>query len=592
MVTWYVRGLRRRSKQLTLISPLGNPGSGKTILAGAIIDKLRNQVDTEATHPTTVAYHFFNANLDTEASRDNAYRSIAKQIYSQFRQEEKIHNVFAMATMSTGSGQKCTKRDVSDLITLCLPHVPNFCLVLDGVDECTDDDDLIVDLSQWSSEFPIKIILISRSDTASIRQSNLAGSVINLQRQDVQADIELLLREEMAFLVKRSLFPTTMNFDDAITNLVKRADGMFLWARLMIGYLRCPGMTKLQRLKAAMDPELETLDRLEDMYRRIHARIVCLGRHSKALALTSLIWAAYASLNSAEMMAAVNSFDWEKEEDGGSVEFDNALLISCCGLVEKRHTGSFHIIHLTAKMFLKSNTTSPAIENFPILNEPDAKSIMASRCISYLANSLPSGPLGGRLGLNAERDTLLKGFPFLPFACKNWVFLCVESLMLSDPTQTRQKTLEMMKTAENFLGDSLSLMAWIEAWYTLQESAFLTLYLLPLNQVSFGYSHSPLGSEFENFVATLRHFDFEMRRLDTDWRPTLCKDPSEIWGDISAFFHCSFLRSTKAVQVETLGRVLDPAAERSKAHLKPTFSISMNSSDGQALVVLNIFPSK
>jgi hypothetical protein len=60
------------------------------------------------------------------------------------------------------------------------------------------------------------------------------------------------------------------------------ADGMFLWAKLMAVFLRCPAFTPTQRLEIIKDINLP--EGLEKMYHRIFSFIWNSGRTSQQLA--------------------------------------------------------------------------------------------------------------------------------------------------------------------------------------------------------------------------------------------------------------------------------------------------------------------
>src|SRR4051794_12715863 len=63
-------------------------------------------------------------------------------------------------------------------------------------------------------------------------------------------DIQLYLTNKLAMLVKNELLPPGSNDKDTIDRLALKADGMFLWARLMTCYLRSPALSLSQRRDA------------------------------------------------------------------------------------------------------------------------------------------------------------------------------------------------------------------------------------------------------------------------------------------------------------------------------------------------------
>lgn len=522
----------------------------------------------------------------------SAYQAIAQQIFRNFHQEEKIHNIFAMASSLTNLGQRCSEAELIDVLELCLACLPNLCIILDGIDECKEQEKLKGDLLRWCAEFPVKIVIFSRPDVASLRKAIVPSRIIQIRREDVYNDIEAYFKTHLTNLLEEDLLPDEPGIiNQAARHLVIRADGMFLWARLMIGFLNAPGMTNEQRMEVMMENSPDRLDRLDDMYCRILDRIESLDQYSRSLATKALTWATHASVTSSEMMEAIHSTKWEKDHEGYSKQFDHAVIVSCCGLVEKRHTGRFQLIHLTAREFLERTSRNINSAKHMLPTGAQAKCIISSRCVAYLADSVPHRPLSGNLVSYADAVAIQKQFPFLRFCVKNWVLvvLCITHSNIFNVEE--QSVLKVVNDTSKLLQRKLCLMMWVEAGYTLFDdfgSLVMTLQAALSTQRSITTNATVRG-----LVSQLGEFVGEIQQLHSSWGATLALKPCEIWGDVTAFEDCRFLQPTRAVGVE---RLTDYApskqCETSRKQQAPTFSISMSSDDGSVVAVLGIYPSR
>lgn len=572
---------------------IGNPGAGKTILAGSLIDELENNTDSNLDFPCTVCYYFFSQSSTSKSTRVSAYQAIAQQIFRKFHQEEKIHSIFAMASSLIDLGQRCSEAELIETLELCLARLPNLCIILDGIDECNEQEKLKRDLLRWCTEFPTKIVIFSRPDVASLRKAILPSRIVQIRREDVYDDIESYFKTHLMNLVEEDLLPDEPGvIDRAASYLIIRADGMFLWARLMIGFLNAPGMTKQQRVDVVMENSPDRLDRLDDMYCRILARIESLDQYSRSLATKALTWAAHASVTSSEMMEAIHSTNWEKDREGYSKQFDHAVIVSCCGLVEKRHTGQFQLIHLTAREFLEHASRNTSSANHRLLTGAQAKCIIASRCVAYLADSVPHQPLSGNLAFNVDAVAIQKQFPFLRFCTENWLLLVLDVTCSKIFNIEEEGVLGVVNNTTKLLQRRLCLMMWVEAGYTIFGGYFDTLVWKIHAALSTQLSITT-NATVRCLVSQLKEFIGEIRQLQSSWGATLALKPCEIWGDTTAFQKCRFLQATQAVGVERLTDYVPP--EQCKAletQQTPTFSISMSSADGIVVAVLGIYPSR
>lgn len=579
-----------------------------------MIDELmKNKTSQPSTEfPLEVCYYFFSKSFSTRNSPADAYRAIATQILEHFYGLEKINNLFSLWVGNGATINRASESEIVDTISQCLPHLPNLYFVIDAIDESSEDHRLIQQLSKWCEGSPLKVLLFSRPDVASLRRRIPETNRIILSEANVNADIACYLNIEINNLIQDNLLPCDVDQSNILSHLVHRAEGMFLWARLIIAYLNGPAMTQYQRLKTIMEVNTEGLDQLDEMYKCIEARINSMDPYSKQLARQSLMWVSYSMLTPGELKEALFAEGWDMEPRDMSEQFEHAVIIVCGGLVEKhiKAGGCFRYIHLTALEFVQRGSRSPRHIGHPLIpSESISKALIATRCISSL-ETIPQRPLSARLGQPALLPTVKKQWPLLRFAL-GWMELSLQAIASSLSTDTpAQEVLDMVDRASEYLRNGLSIMVWVEAWYSFHTATNVpipehtTSNTRTIEVANFAVLQNTIGdlsramsleviqnaNKFHFYLSEAQEFVQDMILLQTEWGKVLSSSPHEIWGDVTIFTKSRFFVSTKAASAECLapemmvGTYHDP-----RKTTKPTFSISMSSVDGRQLAVLAIF---
>lgn len=583
---------------------IGKPGAGKTVLTATMIHELKKSVnESSSDFSPEVCYYFFSQNFSSRNSPVDAYRAIATQLFEKFNTLEKINNLFALAIGTGVTVQKASGNEITDTISGCLPYLPDLYFVFDAIDECSHSDRLIRQLEEWCASSSLKVVVLSRPDVASLRRRVPKESRIVLGGAQVDADIASYLEMEVGTLVQERLLSEDVDQAGIVSHLVGRAEGMFLWARLIIGYLNGPAMTRAQRLATIMERNTEGLDQLEEMYKRIETRINSMDPHSKSLSSKSLMWVAHVRVSPEELKEALYPGGWDMDPRGVSEQFEHAVIVVCGGLVEKasQPTDCFRYIHLTALEFVRhrasrllNDTVDPLIPN-----ESVSKALIATRCI-YLLQTIPQHPLSGRLGQAASSVTLLSQWPLLRLAA-DWMVLSLKAITATTSLSSAipDEVLKMMDQASDFLAKRLSVMVWIEAWYNLRSSTDEPYHSITKHFASLRDDAVDLSARIRNsqnvvdYLSNLRDLTNDLIRLHEAWGSHLKIRAHEIWDDVTVFTKSRFFVSTNAASAQCLApEMVVEASPGANQTIKPTFSISMSSDDGHQLAVLAIFPSE
>ncbi|PNP85062.1 hypothetical protein FNYG_01587 [Fusarium nygamai] len=224
--------------------------------------------------------------------------------------------------------------------------------IIDALDECDDPAKLVTILCRLSDLNPSPRIWICISS----RPSNLSihGAEIRLEDNNL-LDIERYLSESFLALEKY-LLPAS-DIEQTAQALAEKANGVFLWASLIISQLRCDGHLKTPRseqystfwlpatLDAAYERIIQQLWSRHDETRKQMARdaftlVLCAQRPLSILELRSALAAMYydPELLSPRKKTEVN--DWglrnkmNKIEDKASLDMSTQLMLLCGGLLE------------------------------------------------------------------------------------------------------------------------------------------------------------------------------------------------------------------------------------------------------------------
>jgi len=116
-----------------------------------------------------------------------------------------------------------------DILRLCLPE--DAILVLDGIDECSDNDFLIESLVGLSHNVPsLRMMLFSRINVAALKSSMRANHIFVAAKNKVSRDIHQFCLNQIQDIFEEELLPESCLGDtEAFADkLCIGADGMFL----------------------------------------------------------------------------------------------------------------------------------------------------------------------------------------------------------------------------------------------------------------------------------------------------------------------------------------------------------------------------
>jgi hypothetical protein len=534
----------------TDVSLAGNPGWGKTIVAASTICKLESKRSDSGEEPV-VCYYFFNQAdpLKSSTTLLAAYRAIVEQIFQKCHQIGTIHDIYALA--NDGSKSSASEHELRDLLHMIMPILPSFYLVLDGLDECSDIERLTDDIRRFCDTSSVKIIVFSRPHIEPLRQSFKPEQTITMSRTVMDEEIRVFVRGQLDSLRLKDRFPSHADYGSIEVKIVDQADGMFLWARLMICYLQSPALTKSARMTTIFHT---TPVGLQELYDRILEQISHMDEASRRLASTIFTWTAYAleDLTSEECVDAFYPADAADDPSEKKDFVEHASIIVCCGLVERRQN-TLRFIHLTAKQHVLALGSRGADALIPPPGE--AHTEIAMRCLSYLLFSVPAQPLSGCPSTGACASKVYLDYPLLSYAATRWIshlFSCFTALSTSYVASTGlEKFKQIMHMIQKFLSFPFNVTVWIEAIYLFQKGDLIRS-LEASSKLLQGPLKALLSPQMSCTSEALSLFASDIQDIDGDWGLTLANSPHEIWGDVSSFKKSRFIAQNLGISIDSL----------------------------------------
>ena len=545
-----------------------------------------------------------------------AFRAFLSQVLQAYRHDEDILDIYTYAMNMLSRGQPtATHGELFELLILCFKAIDQVEIVLDAIDECIDPDVLVQQLLELTRIESVKLVLFCRPTVSQLCQSIPHQLRFSLRTEYAVRDIGLYLSRKLEDLADLDYLPEECDLKNLTNRLVRGADGMFLWARLMVSYLSSPALTLWQRLDDIAEVNLP--EGLDAMYSRIITLIMNNTPASKGLAKRVITWLLYArrELAPRELEEALIVGTGRPLKDGD--KFNNlvdTVLLTCAGLVEREtdrgwntdpNERPFRFIHLSAAEYLKSLVNNDRTDSLSTKASHSAYNLvplqeqahleMASSCLQYVTFRMPAHPLSGQRGRNAVQEQLQQSFPFCAYASTYWIYHMAMSVAANDKTASLPCRLgdgydHLIVALSSFFAQRRVVTSWVEACYVLKappSARELQRWGKVVRTLKKQMNNAPMdileiGQEAVDFAQ-------DLMTLERLWGSKLISSPECIWDEVTAFTPSRFLQQTTTTTVQSLVSKSSPGA---KSSLKEIKKISQSTADGAHVTVLSVWPSK
>jgi tetratricopeptide (TPR) repeat protein len=225
------RNISTRARKSNMLWIQGKPGSGKSTLASQLVE------DLETFENRLLLSVFCKAGEENKSDLESVLRNLLFQLMVKSPKQDEFQSRVQAARLKEKTLYVQSIETVWTLFTEMLTdHVPVYCIV-DGIDECThgleERREFLDRLSQAFTDGheENRLMVISRLERSEIQNTSGAWEFLHIRPSDVRQDIQLLVSAKMDRSKTLSVHP---EIEQLKTALVEGADGMILWADLMV----------------------------------------------------------------------------------------------------------------------------------------------------------------------------------------------------------------------------------------------------------------------------------------------------------------------------------------------------------------------
>jgi hypothetical protein len=379
----------------------GAAGTGKTTVAQSVA-KIAQELDF-----ISASFFFSHASDDRRA-----YGNVIPTLAWQLGRNGRLHSsVCAAVELNDEIGILAVNTQVENLITGVLTSLPSnlppcLLIVLDALDECKEDSrrihggDLIPVLFASLKSFPFAKLFVTSRRESSIERlfsdtstaTDTRGLVLHrdIAKDTVEADIDRYIRHELTNLKSLPTIKAEFPSESDIRKLVKRADGLFIYARTAIEYIRDPDSSPERQLTAIVqaddDRHGEKYRLLDDLYVRILANALRIKPYQRSVMSPSPLRNVLVTLVlargplSVEAVATLSNTD--QSECERFLRRLSAVLVHDVGSSQ-----SLRLIHLSFPDFLCDPNRCSALSDYRVDSAVDHLK-MAQYCMERLNHDL------------------------------------------------------------------------------------------------------------------------------------------------------------------------------------------------------------
>lgn len=492
----------------------GPPAVGKSVLAGFIVDHIRQRLDCQ--------HYFFVSNDQQKKTAAYFLRAMAFQVAQS--NEDFRENLIDLHEASEITFGEQTANVIWLKIFEGILFKMNIAFplywVVDALDEA-DSPSLLASLfTKIEEAFPVRLLIISRMTQDILIPFHVhAGSIRifedTISTEDTLNDIQAYVKHAVGTL------PGDKTFQLEIADQVlKKASGSFLWVTLALDSIQKNWHTA-EDIRQAMT---ELPAGMEALYVRMAQKFAAQAPRLVDMAQKILMWTA----------CAMRPLDIIELEQALSPEFGNFVsledtIMQICGQFVSVEKSKVSLIHHTAVQFLLHESER---HSSPITTK-GGHTYLAIACINFLSDikwrQILASLSGDKLPLQSVgRSSVLDDYHFLSYAISSWAYHISLAKVDSDQLQSLlvlffDKYSLSWINAVALLGDLRTL---------IRAAQYLKTYIKRRKNKTPQTPHQSLQADGTDI---LRQWSVDLIRLVGKFGSNLARSPSSIYRLIPPF---------------------------------------------------------
>ncbi len=473
----------------------GNPASGKSVLAGYVVDYLAKQ-------NLGCSYFFFKQDVETKSSVSDCLRSLAYQM-ALFNVEVRTKLLTIQAdgvSFEKGDERSVWRKLFLDGVFQAKFIKSNY-WVIDALDECNKVRSFFSTVASIGDHTTLRIFITSRK-TQEIEQafSHLDHNIrhVEIVVSDTADDIKLFIADRMDRL--------PVEDDESRANLTNRilekSDGSFLWVRLVVEELEHTWSEE------AIEEVLNDVPaNMNLFYMRTLEKISKASRATK-LAKAVLTWTVCAlrPLTLSEMQCALKI-----DVNETVLSLDRSVSSICGQLVFVDQQSRIQMVHQTARDFLLREGLNSEFA----ISRADGHARLAVKCLEFLSGD-------GFKSQRAQKKTLA----IKPRPAKDSALVDYACTFFSDHLyRASSLQLEPWDALYDFL--SRNVLPWIEYLANTGDLYYITRTAMNFKAYLARRAKyfPPIGHQFQ----TVEAWSVDLIRVSARFRTSLLTAPSSIY---------------------------------------------------------------
>ena len=300
-------------------------------------------------------FHFDSRILDNTRQTD-AFRAITNQLIHQQQNARDIIDTASILMDVTGSGHpRASDDEVLEMLSLLIRRLPGIVMVFDGVDECVNASRLLRTIHEVANCSTCKVLVLGRPNIT-FPQAYKTRWRIDPKLGSNLNDIRLYLMSEVGSLLEEVTIAGHLSRVEIANIIADRCGSMFLFAKLMVGYLQSPALSSTQRLEEIRN--LTLVEGLESMYERVIRSLTTRFAKEKDVVyhIFRFLVVAACPLKITEIRTILSMTPGKGTEDRNCIEnLESSIPLMCEALVEVSMNGTVRFVHSSVKEFLISS---------------------------------------------------------------------------------------------------------------------------------------------------------------------------------------------------------------------------------------------